>query len=186
MVKQMKKGFLNNHRKKQGTLPSKADKAKCSICFDVIERREIATLHDETDKRVCTHVYCNACIKKWSKKSNTCPLCRKTFCKIISKREVTKVGFNSNAIIKFEGILDLLMALMFRNRIRSSFFLHYASGHQQTRELWENILAPLTREFIKTYNDRHEVSFQDNEDHQSFYIVASMMGLPAETTTVAV
>ena len=96
------------------------------------------------------------------------------------------MAFKPATVIEFDCVLDLLMALMFRRSIRSSFFLHYVSGHEQTRELWENILAPITKQFITTYNDRHEVSFQDNEDHQSFYVMATMMGLPVETTTMAV
>lgn len=31
----------------------------------------------------CTHIYCNRCIRKWSKMSSKCPLCRSCFDKII-------------------------------------------------------------------------------------------------------
>lgn len=184
MVKQMKKGVLLNNRKKQGTLPKKEDKVKCSICFDVIKRRKMATLHDKKGKRVCSHVYCNSCIKEWAKKNNTCPLCRENFFEIISKRERTKVSPPRVEI--FDGILDLLMSLMFRRRIRSSFFIHYVAGHRQTRVLWQTVLAPLTRDFIKSYNDRHEISFEENAEHESFYMTALMMGLPSQTTSIAV
>lgn len=184
MVKQMKKGFLEkNYRNKQGTLPTKCDKPECSICLSRIKRKNLATLHDHKQKRVCTHYYCKSCITKWSKTNNTCPQCRKPFLQIISKREITKV---KPKLEVFDCILDLLMALIHRRAIRTSFFLHYAAGHEQTRDLWRNVLGPLTTQFIETYNRRHHVAFEDDDQYQSFFIVAMLMGLPVQNTSIAI
>ena len=184
MVKQMKRGFLNNFREKQGTLPNKCEKTQCSICLCEIKRRKLATLHDKKGKRICKHVYCNSCIKQWSKTANTCPQCRAPFHQIIAKREITKIKEPKTQV--FNCILDLLLSLMHSRSLRMSFFAHYLAGHQATRDLWANVLAPLTNEFIRTYNQRHEVAFEEQEQYQNFFLVAMMMGLPPETTTIAI
>lgn len=45
---------------------------KCSICYSNFKSK--TTLN-------CSHSFCVDCIKKWSEKKNTCPLCRITFTK---------------------------------------------------------------------------------------------------------
>ena len=49
---------------------SKKESEDCSICFE--------TPTDEV-KISCGHIYCRKCLKTWSEKNKTCPLCRKVF-----------------------------------------------------------------------------------------------------------
>lgn len=45
---------------------------ECSICFTTIQTNDKYQLD-------CNHFYHKLCIKKWEKRRNTCPLCRKIF-----------------------------------------------------------------------------------------------------------
>ena len=47
----------------------------CPICLNR------CLLPTKTNK--CNHVYCNKCITKWMKTKKKCPMCRRTFDKII-------------------------------------------------------------------------------------------------------
>lgn len=50
----------------------------CPICYENITNR--------TQLDGCSHVFCWECIRIWSEKSNTCPMCRKKF-KILRKKD---------------------------------------------------------------------------------------------------
>jgi hypothetical protein len=42
----------------------------CTICLEIINKNQKTTLDS------CQHEFCFECIKTWSKKANTCPVCR--------------------------------------------------------------------------------------------------------------
>ena len=48
-----------------------ADEFDCSICLEEDGECVVAV------QLPCSHVFCEACMHKWRKHSNTCPLCRK-------------------------------------------------------------------------------------------------------------
>lgn len=49
------------------------EKDVCSICLGEVENRGIIA---------CEHTFCMACIHNWSKVTNLCPICKKSFSKI--------------------------------------------------------------------------------------------------------
>ena len=60
----------------------------CAICLGAVhDRGEIS----------CRHHYCYGCIKEWSKRSNTCPQCKKRFRKIKRKG---KEGYRCEAVAR--------------------------------------------------------------------------------------
>lgn len=50
-----------------------AEKDVCSICLGEVENRGIIA---------CEHTFCMPCIHDWSKVTNLCPICKKSFSKI--------------------------------------------------------------------------------------------------------
>lgn len=64
----------------------------CVICLDVVEEQGALA--------ACDHWFCFICIYEWSKRTNTCPLCKKKF-RIISKRSP-----GSNGAAKIYRIKD--------------------------------------------------------------------------------
>lgn len=67
----------------------------CTICLDNIK---------DEKKLTCEHSFCNNCILKWEKESNTCPICRKLI-KTKSKKKIRENNFNegvnTNSIIYY-------------------------------------------------------------------------------------
>ena len=66
------------------------EKENCCICIDEVKNR---------GKISCDHKFCFECIANWSKVTNSCPICKKTFKKITpvlssaeKKREKEKKG----------------------------------------------------------------------------------------------
>ena len=55
----------------------------CNVCFDKIQTYGLIN---------CGHIYCFNCILSWSKKTNTCPLCKSTF-NVIKKIDGTNTDF---------------------------------------------------------------------------------------------
>ena len=49
------------------------EKDVCSICLGEVENRGIIA---------CEHTFCMPCIHDWSKVTNLCPICKKSFSKI--------------------------------------------------------------------------------------------------------
>lgn len=47
------------------------DNDNCSICLDELDKPKSQCILEK-----CGHIYHNQCIKTWTKKNNTCPLCR--------------------------------------------------------------------------------------------------------------
>lgn len=60
--------MIKYYRAKHTILKHTVIKMECSICYENINEQK--TLK-------CGHSFCKHCISKWSKKSNTCPCCRK-------------------------------------------------------------------------------------------------------------
>lgn len=65
---------------------------ECNICLEDIKNK--STL------KPCNHSFCNKCITHWAKNSTFCPLCKKQFKTIISKKSA--VTYNKAKPFKFE------------------------------------------------------------------------------------
>jgi hypothetical protein len=65
-------------------------KEDCSICFDVIKRKEILE---------CEHKFCKNCILKWMCTSYTCPLCRNTITDQTLIKQSSEYGLKNKLLI---------------------------------------------------------------------------------------
>lgn len=74
-----KKGRLAEGVSADVEFTENADTPACTICFEQLLARTVARLN------CCSHWFCFACIAKWSKQSNACPLCKRKITKIIHK-----------------------------------------------------------------------------------------------------
>ena len=63
------KKAASNHTRPESNAAHTGD---CSICFDRLSR---------PTRLPCKHLFCLACIKRWAKVKNTCPLCKARFLK---------------------------------------------------------------------------------------------------------
>lgn len=54
----------------------------CAICHERIRKKHLTKIG-------CTHYFCYDCIKEWSKRENSCPLCKRKFHRMV--RMSTKV-----------------------------------------------------------------------------------------------
>ena len=63
---------------------------RCPIC---LQRTKFSTKPSN-----CEHIFCNYCIKKWSRQSNKCPICRKLF------TDLKKIDISSSNV-SFQGDL---------------------------------------------------------------------------------
>ena len=64
----------------------------CAICLENIKKEK---------KLVCNHSFCNSCILKWEKESNTCPICRSVIVKNEIKKNILNENKNNNIIHKY-------------------------------------------------------------------------------------
>ena len=51
---------------------------ECSICYKILFFKVVRPSK-------CFHLFCDKCLNKWSKSSNSCPICRSKFTRIISE-----------------------------------------------------------------------------------------------------
>ena len=81
-------------RKKKTTFKTVVTKDPCAICREPLKRRTVATID-------CVHRYCYDCIKEWSTRENTCPLCKKEF------EQITRVSTNAKeSVSKTSQVAD--------------------------------------------------------------------------------
>ena len=65
---------------------AKMNEKICTICIEEVKETHLAKIE------CCNHVFCKDCIHEWAfKTENTCPNCKKSFNKIITKTEEIKV-----------------------------------------------------------------------------------------------
>jgi hypothetical protein len=62
----------------------------CGICLDAFRTCTRGRLDS------CSHLFCRACITTWSKRENTCPVCKRRFHRIYSSGGATRVVSNKN------------------------------------------------------------------------------------------
>jgi len=72
---------LHSHTMSVDASPSKVETLECGICLDVIKEQGVLNS--------CKHLFCFSCIEKWSKTSNTCPMCKVRF-KHLTKIDLAK------------------------------------------------------------------------------------------------
>ncbi|AFV50435.1 RING-finger-containing E3 ubiquitin ligase [Heliothis virescens ascovirus 3g] len=58
---------------------------RCAICLQNI-RRSTERTYAHPDS--CRHTFCSNCLKLWSEKHYTCPICRETYASVIRRRLV--------------------------------------------------------------------------------------------------
>ena len=56
----------------------------CGICQDIITV--------STSLNNCPHSFCFVCIARWSKESNTCPLCQTRYSELIRHKQKTAIA----------------------------------------------------------------------------------------------
>ncbi|ENN75056.1 hypothetical protein HUJ04_001222 [Dendroctonus ponderosae] len=57
---------------------------RCPICLDSTKNKHIGVPNR------CSHKFCFLCLKTWSKRKNTCPMCRARFRSIIVRSRYTR------------------------------------------------------------------------------------------------
>lgn len=70
------------------------NKFECPICLDDIQKENIAKIS-------CSHKFCFPCIQQWSRKEETCPVCRKLF-EYIVKCETNETVFLEDVDDEYE------------------------------------------------------------------------------------
>jgi hypothetical protein len=97
---------------------------ECSVCMECPSRDDIAIING------CTHRFCVACIERWSKRNNSCPLCKAEFQLITSggsgEVEVRPATTSTNSL---QEELDILQRL--------------GDSNQRLRQLHSNMQARL-------------------------------------------
>eukprot|EP01080_Neovahlkampfia_damariscottae_P000991 gene991-9897_t len=112
----------------------------CTICMEKIN--ELATING------CEHQFCFDCIKQWSTKSNTCPLCRKRFTKIESEKKKKTVKKRDQ-----RSDLDVPLEVLQRNQMR----FHQEPG--------ENLFRRLLMDLARNFREEPE---EDTDDDSMF------------------
>lgn len=127
--------LLKQDIKKEGKLPkeiysmNKKINGDCGICWDAITFRGILntriTRKDDGDMKCgpCDHLFCFKCIKEWSKKNNTCPICRQTFTRIaifpimpsdfVGKFVIAEMCNSHYTLKKINHLLDIRFSQLF-------------------------------------------------------------------------
>ncbi|GBN42294.1 PHD and RING finger domain-containing protein 1 [Araneus ventricosus] len=59
----------------------------CPICFELLNEKAVGS------PDICDHKFCLACLEKWTKHGNFCPVDRQKFKKIISGDEVIQIKY---------------------------------------------------------------------------------------------
>lgn len=80
----------------------------CAICLGKIKRK------GKLDS--CNHEFCLKCIKTWTKKNNTCPLCRGKITKITGKRKRDTVHIEASLTPTQRRVRELLTRFVLRAR----------------------------------------------------------------------
>lgn len=95
--------------------------SNCSICMEALKKPKIKVKLDS-----CEHTFCRACILKWAKRENSCPLCRVRFKEI----KYEEAGEEKTTVVKqtSQG------ATLLRERRRSDG--HYKQILDRYIEMW--------------------------------------------------
>jgi hypothetical protein len=80
----IKKKVINDSSKQECASTSNTtnipnEKLECSICYEIVK--------EQGSLDCCAHIFCFACIHRWSNSSNTCPICKQRF-KSIEKKQL--------------------------------------------------------------------------------------------------
>lgn len=121
-VKQKQK-YIMNARKRRIKHQGDTTDTKCCICLKNSKLCKLGkkkcvcttTLHLPNNKKVCQHTFCFKCINQWSKESNTCPLCRKRFYKLICNKREAYIT-TSNRLVR-RLVEALIMSTEFRLKL---------------------------------------------------------------------
>ena len=81
------------------------DKKVCCICLDTIDKEARITS--------CRHRYHYKCIKKWSKKENSCPQCKRRFNWIIYDKKRVSVKRRNQSEPQTSSILSRILEQFF-------------------------------------------------------------------------
>ena len=127
-----------NEKKKCET--RKVVRKECSICFEKIKKKHKTNLYQD-EKECCKHTFCLSCIKKWAKKNNTCPLCRKEFNVLKTKRVRLKI----TPPRKLPWELPLIEMLVLTDRYRPLFERRLNLGRRIERHLYQMMCIMITR-----------------------------------------
>ena len=127
---------IKNKKADRETLQGTIKDNKCCICFnDKIKKNCTCptTLHDNNGRKICDHSFCFKCIHKWSNEKNTCPLCRKTFEKLICSKRTIKI----KKFTPIPGIIYNLMIQLDRDpQFRLQFVMDYCENVPATIQIW--------------------------------------------------
>ncbi|DAC80288.1 TPA_asm: oncoid [Bos-associated insect adintovirus] len=69
----------------------------CSICLEIFILPVVLN---------CSHVFCNYCVCKWRKSSNTCPLCRQII------QQISPSAPMAEAVLKVNSVILLVILLL--------------------------------------------------------------------------
>ncbi|XP_030764312.1 PHD and RING finger domain-containing protein 1-like [Sitophilus oryzae] len=72
----------------------------CPICLSSVHKRLLGI------PKNCRHRFCLYCIRKWSRKKNTCPVCRKKYSSIIVRSRYTRRRVRQLPISKKAGATE--------------------------------------------------------------------------------
>lgn len=94
--------LLNDKNRKEKNKDCLSDSNMCMICIDKIKLPSQVT--------GCGHLFCKVCIDKWTHVSNSCPLCKKDYKKIIyynqGKTKITKQRNVKKRLFKVEEDIE--------------------------------------------------------------------------------
>lgn len=161
----------------------------CSICLE--KPSPLANINK------CTHIFCFDCILKWSKISNTCPMCKSKFTKIDYIKLDKNKGKNVKEIVEIENVdqrQTLTTEMIFSRRIMLRFISSYSNIVRNSnnvgtltenyRRIGRDINNIIDGEFREHFNRIQEhVNNVINNNNQNINLNRS---LPLRSTTVRI
>lgn len=112
---------------------------ECSICYEKIKKNQETKLYHNED--CCSHTFCLSCIKRWAKTNNTCPLCRKEFNVLQTKRVRLKIIPPRQ--LPWE--IPLINMLVFTDEFRPDFERRLYSGRMLEQHIYTLLCQLIAR-----------------------------------------
>ena len=103
-----KKTTLRHRHNETRIMNKKINGGDCGICWNaittfrgILNTKRTWKDHGDMKRGPCGHVFCFKCIKEWSKKHNTCPICRQKFTliEIFDIQTQTSVSIYKKAVV---------------------------------------------------------------------------------------